>query len=293
MNKMSYTKSNIKYRLRNKKNSNKSIRKYKKKRKQFTKKCKYYKNKGGGKRENILEIFAHVKIPENDPRRNMLSRLLIYLPEDKIQSLIKYEKKNDLDLAHLKKWIHIFETRVIYGERLENGDIYDAITMNISGTIFEGSYKNGFLSGKVKVFFHNGDKYEGDFENSMKNGFGKQTYADGSYYNGSFVDNKREGLGKYVGADVDKTNYEGNWKHGRRHGYGRQTNNKGEIYEGNFYKGKRQGQGTMIYGDKKITRLFTDYDDYKKAKKEENTAFALENDVNMKEDENDENDKND
>jgi hypothetical protein len=274
---MKNTRSKVKHTLRNKK------------RKQITrKKHKYNKHrKGGGKKEDIQEIFAHVKIP-NISKRNMLFKLLNYLPEEKLHALIIKDPTNgELDLEHLQKWIHFYPTTILYGIT-DSEQPVPGITINEYGTIFEGSYVKGFLSGQVKILFPNGDKYEGNFENSMENGFGKKTYIDGSYYEGNFKNNKRDGLGKYVGTDVDETNYQGNWKNGRRHGYGRQTNNKGEIYEGQFYKGRRQGKGKMIYGDKEIMRDFTDHDDYKKAKKERKLALALQNDENAENAETDE-----
>lgn len=65
----------------------------------------------------------------------------------------------------------------------------------------EGSWRNGNLNGKCKIFYKSGATYDGDMVDGKKYGFGKYVYSNGNYYEGSYKANKQHGSGKFFSVN--------------------------------------------------------------------------------------------
>lgn len=132
----------------------------------------------------------------------------------------------------------------------------------------EGTWVNGKLNGKCKIFYKGGARYEGEMVDDQKSGFGKYTFSDGDYYEGLFADGKRNGQGKFVslsgyseeGTYINDTltgfatlrfksgdKYVGYTLNGKPDGEGVYTFAGGDIFEGVYKEGKRNGFGIQYF----------------------------------------------
>lgn len=132
----------------------------------------------------------------------------------------------------------------------------------------EGSWRNGNLNGKCKIFYKSGATYDGDMVDGKKSGFGKYVYSNGNYYEGSYKANKQHGSGKFFST----TGYseEGKYINDTLTGYATLKFSSGDKYvgytidaspdgngiyyfaggdkfEGTYKNGKRNGNGTLYY----------------------------------------------
>ncbi len=90
------------------------------------------------------------------------------------------------------------------------------------GSVYEGDFIKGQMTGKGIYTWGNKQRYEGDFVNGIKHGKGLYIWSDGYEYNGEYVNGIREGRGIYK------------WKDGR-------------VFEGMFKNGKPDGKGNLTY----------------------------------------------
>lgn len=195
-------------------------------------------------------------------------------------------KKSFFDRFRSKK-ITIYTVK--YREELENGQIkYTFITGDkyignllndkpngkgiyyfesdnikyLEGSVYEGDFKDGIMSGKGKCTFKNGDYYVGDFDNFALNGKGVFYYVNsenrGDQYEGDFKDGLKHGHGTYIYSNGDK--YIGNFKNGKKDGLGCFTFASGQIYEGAFKNDVKEGYGTYYWknGDKYVGSFSND-----------------------------------
>jgi hypothetical protein len=121
------------------------------------------------------------------------------------------------------------------------------------GTIYKGSFKNGFPHGKGKETKPDGTVHEGDFFQNYKHGNFTTFYNEGSVYTGGYLWNLRHGTGKlkYSTGPV----FEGEYRDNEPNGYGIFTYKNGHVYEGNFVNGKKHGQGVLQRKD--LERTFS------------------------------------
>jgi len=68
------------------------------------------------------------------------------------------------------------------------------------GSVYEGEFTEGEITGKGRRIYPCGMRYEGDLFRGEKHGQGKLRYADGSEYDGGWVEQRRQGSGKLVSA---------------------------------------------------------------------------------------------
>lgn len=117
------------------------------------------------------------------------------------------------------------------------------------GTVYEGDWVEGKMTGKGKILWPSQATYEGDFSGGYLHGFGTLSGSDGSVYRGSWKMNSQHGIGRkqYSNADV----YDGCWREGIREGSGRYAWSNGNVYIGNWKGGFMCGRGVMkwINGD--------------------------------------------
>ncbi|XP_058191801.1 phosphatidylinositol 4-phosphate 5-kinase 8 isoform X2 [Rhododendron vialii] len=111
------------------------------------------------------------------------------------------------------------------------------------GTVYEGEWEEGKMTGKGQIFWPSGATYEGDFSGGYLHGFGTLTCSDGSIYRGDWRMNVQHGLGRkeYCNSDV----YDGSWKEGVYEGSGWYSWSNGNTYIGNWKGGKMCGRGVM------------------------------------------------
>ncbi len=127
--------------------------------------------------------------------------------------------------------------------------------VTLSGTKFEGVWKNGFPSDYGTFFYKNGGKYVGEFittkETFIYHGRGTETSPEGDKYIGEFKDNKKNGRGTVTFANGEK--YVGEWKDGEMHGKGTYTWVDGAKYVGEVKDSKMHGKGTSTDANGKST----------------------------------------
>ncbi|XP_073121538.1 phosphatidylinositol 4-phosphate 5-kinase 1 isoform X2 [Henckelia pumila] len=111
------------------------------------------------------------------------------------------------------------------------------------GTVYEGDWETGKMTGKGNIIWPSQAKYEGEFSGGYLHGFGTYIGSDGSVYRGSWKMNFQHGIGrkKYSNSDV----YDGCWREGVRDGSGTYAWNSGNRYIGNWKKGNMSGRGVM------------------------------------------------
>ncbi|KZV30369.1 phosphatidylinositol 4-phosphate 5-kinase 8-like [Dorcoceras hygrometricum] len=111
------------------------------------------------------------------------------------------------------------------------------------GTVYEGDWETGKMTGKGNIIWPSQAKYDGEFSGGYLHGFGTYIGSDGSVYKGSWKMNFQHGIGRkqYPNSDV----YDGCWKEGVRDGSGTYAWNNGDRYLGNWKKGKMSGRGVM------------------------------------------------
>jgi hypothetical protein len=66
------------------------------------------------------------------------------------------------------------------------------------GTKYEGQFRDGFMKGKGRKIFANGEYYVGEFDNDKANGYGVFKDLNGGKYEGQWVDDKQHGKGKEI-----------------------------------------------------------------------------------------------
>ena len=154
------------------------------------------------------------------------------------------------------------------------------------GTIYEGEFVDGTISGHGEMSYANGDTYIGEYASSKRNGEGTYTWAFGDTYIGDWTNDKMNGNGKYTFASgvvlsgVFKSNeflsgeyfsdnfvflidqerpasvtfelenglkYSGGFGDGNINGSGEMTYPSGDIYTGDFVDGIRHGEGTYTW----------------------------------------------
>ncbi|CAF2082510.1 unnamed protein product [Brassica napus] len=115
------------------------------------------------------------------------------------------------------------------------------------GTIYEGDWDQGKISGKGKLIWSSGAKYEGDFSGGYLHGIGTMTSPDQSVYSGAWRMNVRHGLGRkeYCNSDL----YDGSWREGSQEGRGSYSWTNGNRYIGSWKKGGMCGRGVMRWGN--------------------------------------------
>lgn len=147
--------------------------------------------------------------------------------------------------------------------------------IDLEGTVYEGSFKNGKRNGKGKSvaannvvydgewkenkregsgtasykvkgydFANKNFTYDGTWKNDMMDGTGKYVFGDGSYYMGQVKENKFEGKGQMLLKD--STIYLGEWKDNTINGKGRVFTKSGDIKEGTFVNGKLEGEVSVF-----------------------------------------------
>ncbi|XP_073025697.1 phosphatidylinositol 4-phosphate 5-kinase 1-like [Primulina eburnea] len=111
------------------------------------------------------------------------------------------------------------------------------------GTVYEGDWEAGKMTGKGNIIWLSQAKYEGEFSGGYFHGFGTYIGSDGSVYKGSWKMNIQHGIGRkqYPNSDV----YDGCWREGVRDGSGTYAWNSGNRYIGNWKKGNMSGRGVM------------------------------------------------
>ena len=116
---------------------------------------------------------------------------------------------------------------------------------NTSGRI-SGDCTNGF--GKWR--FQSGSVYEGTWRDGKMHGRGKFTWADKDRYEGEYVAGKMEGRGVYHFKNGEV--YDGEWAADKRQGQGRFTWPDGRVYEGPYVNGVQEGAGVFTTSTGKV-----------------------------------------
>ena len=132
---------------------------------------------------------------------------------------------------------------------LKDGNIWNGSGTQTypNGDKYRGEFKEGELTGQVKIMHSNGDIYEGGFKDGRKNGLGRIFYINGDTYKGGYKNGRHHGQGKYSYSNGDV--HEGQYKDGQAHGRGEYTFSNGNKYVGEFNKDKLEGEGIMYFSD--------------------------------------------
>lgn len=226
----------------------------------------------GGFENGLFAGNAHLIFDNEEVFEIVISNGLIELEEciyktsiDQYKGAVQILINNDLSVQDIESFLNACHRKIIY-----NGKG----TLNRSGDLFEGEFKNGhFIEGNIKYknnITYKGtlleDKYEGEncvlnksntvFEGLFKSGSflkGKITYQNGSIYEGNVKDGNYNGEGKLIDCSK-KEIYEGNFLNNLYEGKGKISYETGDIssIEGNFKEGKKEGNAKIIKRDGNI-----------------------------------------
>lgn len=122
------------------------------------------------------------------------------------------------------------------------------------GRHYEGTIKNGKLSGKGKMMASDGFcVYEGEYYNGVIHGNGIRYSRNGNRYEGEFSKGKYNGQGTLY---YQQGSWSGEWKEGKQWKgkglilfYDEKGNPTGQFYNGYVVNGKAAGKGMMRYSD--------------------------------------------
>jgi hypothetical protein len=67
-----------------------------------------------------------------------------------------------------------------------------------NGRIYEGSWKDGKMSGQGNLMYEDGNEYNGEFMDDCRHGYGVFTWKDGKRYEGPWEKNKQHGVADLV-----------------------------------------------------------------------------------------------
>ena len=136
---------------------------------------------------------------------------------------------------------------------LKRGRLEDtAVTTNLQGARFTGSYQDGMREGYGVLTGHGhggmGFRYEGNFHHGVPEGIGVETLADGRIYQGSFSGNALNGQGVETGTTEQGISfrYDGVFVQGQWSGHGLLRWSNGESAEGEFASGRMIGKGNVV-----------------------------------------------
>ncbi len=123
---------------------------------------------------------------------------------------------------------------------------------DLRGTIIEGEWRHGKLTGRGSYTSPSGTRYVGEFRDFLRQGRGQLTYAEGDRYDGEFLNDHFHGQGTYRFSNGDL--YVGEFADGEFHGQGTFTSASGSRYVGEYRHDQRSGVGTYIgpEGDKYV-----------------------------------------
>lgn len=98
-----------------------------------------------------------------------------------------------------------------------------------SGSVFEGSFKNGEMVNGT-FYFANGDEYKGSFANAKFHGQGRYVYKkSGNIFEGTYVNGEKVN-GTFIYSDGSI--YTGDFKNHKKDGKGKFTTAAGKVYDG-------------------------------------------------------------
>ena len=135
-----------------------------------------------------------------------------------------------------------------HGDYNENGEFHGrGKYVHSDGSIYEGFFFEGKMSGEGFFKFANGSTYNGALKNDLKHGYGTFRAADGSVYIGDWRDDERHGKGKYTFYTGDV--YEGDFMNDIIEGMGTFQFANGDTYFGELKNGKADGSGYAKYSN--------------------------------------------
>ena len=206
-------------------------------------------------KEVVNKSFGNDKIKENEAREKDFDGE-IYDEDNKKTKVKFYENLKNFDKNEV-------ETNYIFGEGdqarnvkakfkiLENNKAHAIFTDEDGKKLYEGEINilTGYLDGKGKLYYSNGNYYIGEFKKNSRHGQGKLFNEKNEIiYEGTFVNDQFEGNGKLIYESQNY--YVGEFKKNKPDGEGKyyEKGNK-LIYKGHYVNGKKEGQGFFKLSD--------------------------------------------
>jgi len=122
----------------------------------------------------------------------------------------------------------------------------------VTGTFYEGEWKNNQRNGVGCFTWQNKDRYIGEWLEDCKHGHGLMLWVNGDRYDGFWKTDLRHGTATYKYDNGGK--YVGQYEHDERHGTGKFFWPDGDFYEGTWRSGGRSGPGILFYQSQKISQ---------------------------------------
>lgn len=135
-------------------------------------------------------------------------------------------EKANLKIAYLVRQI----------EEKRNGEYLSFTTSKGKQLYYVGEVNNKKANGKGVAVLISGSRYEGQWKDNMRNGNGKFYWPDGQYYEGAYKDDKRHGTGTYYWPNGEK--YTGHWENDQRNGQGTFFGKDDKVVAGIWEKDK-------------------------------------------------------
>lgn len=81
-----------------------------------------------------------------------------------------------------------------------------------SGVVYDGTWRDGLMTGYGVLRFQGGDRYNGAVEDGAPDGFGRYASVDGTIFEGTFTKGRRDGAGTLTTPDARR--FRSVWKDG-------------------------------------------------------------------------------
>lgn len=241
-------------------------------RKKFNQRCQF-------QRHIITEELKHcsasgetISVLYTDKLKEVLSRHEPYETTEYYTRNIKRVMSNRYLVNTPNYGPHSYGEEVYQGSvNLDNKYHGYGILMKNDGSVYQGFWDKGILSGFVRYVTKLGDFYEGNLINGKAQGQGKYITYDGTIYEGAWDDDQPNGYGQEIFPD--HSTFTGNYKQGKKFGQGTfvwtdgstftgevkedALNGKGlykwadgRIYEGEWLNNKMHGRGRLVFANK-------------------------------------------
>ncbi len=123
-----------------------------------------------------------------------------------------------------------------------------------NGSVCDGTFTDGHLSGYCECTFDTGDRYMGNAKKDRMNGQGKYLYKNGNRYEGSFVNDRMEGKGKFIFTNGEY--FTGNFKDDLPDGVVEYHNVYGKVIKGTIRGDQFYPENEAANPSQKLQKIF-------------------------------------
>lgn len=203
-------------------------------------------------------VGCGIEVPSTTPKLARPSKAQFRLPEREMQRATPHHISfRDNEYGCLAgncfngTGVFVWRSGSVFNGTWKDGERHGmGIQTWTDGRVYTGAWKMGLRSGRGTHLFSSGDKYVGEWNNDMKHGSGEYTWSNGHHYSGSFANDLVDGHG--VKLWNDGSQYHGFFKISFPHGLGRMEWPNGTIWSGNWNMGAITEDGILLCQKHKV-----------------------------------------